>query len=222
MDTNIICEIEQKLNYVFRDKHLIEQAFTHSSFANMENIPDNERMEHFGDAILQFISSEYLFHRFPQSKEGKLSQLRVKVVSSKYIGSIVENLDLIRYLQVAKGTKTEGLETDLLEAIICAIYLDGGMDKAREFVLTVLKDKLNCITSGDIKDDKTKLQEYCQGKGMPLPKYELVEESGPKDCPKFKCALYINGKLESYGEGKQKKLAQQDAAHKIVEKWRID
>lgn len=225
MEAGKIREIEGKLQYTFNDKSLLEQAFIHSSYGNQENVDDNERMEFFGDAILEYLISEYLFGAFTTSSEGALSAMRARLVSSDGLSKIVDKLDLVQYLQMVSGVSVGELshktEANLFEAILCAIYLDGGMSCAREFMFRAMSDSLQDVGKTPKKDAKTLLQEYCQKHKYTL-EYKSVGRSGPDNKPTFRYALYINGKAESVGEGTSKKAAEQDAASKIVREWRID
>ena len=226
MNKEILSEIEQKLQYTFKNKTLLEQAFTHSSYANLENLADNERMEFLGDAILGYIASEQLFENFKSSNEGNLSAMRARLVSAESLSKIVDKLGLIQYLQMVTGSGTNSelshkTEANLFEAILCAIYLDGGVLCAKEFVLRTMGDSLRNAADMLTKDAKTLLQEYCQKRRYTL-EYKSVGRSGPDNKPIFKYALYINGKVESYGMGASKKAAEQDAASKIVKEWRIE
>ena len=226
MDTNKIQEIEQKLQYTFSNKKLLEQAFTHSSFANLENVEDNERMEFFGDAILEFLTSEYLFGNFTDSSEGDLSAMRARLVSAEALYPIVDKLELAQYLRIASNSGANGklshkTGANLFEAILCAIYMDGGLSQAREFVWRVMGRSLQDATSTLKKDSKTLLQEYCQKRKLSI-EYKSIARQGPDNEPIFKYALYVDGKFASDGEGTSRKAAEQDAAHKIVTKWRIE
>ena len=187
---------------------------------------DNERMEFFGDAILEYLSSEYLFTHFSSSSEGELSAMRSKLVSAEGLYPIVDKLELVRYLRIANNSGASSelsrkTEANLFEAILCAIYLDGGLSCAREFLLRVMGDSLQNAPLALKKDSKTLLQEYCQKNKLSI-EYRSVGREGPDNKPKFTYALYVDGKLESEGEGSSKKAAEQDAANKIVTKWRID
>ena len=133
MKKNIIDKIEEVVQYRFSDKSLLVQAFTHSSYANMENTADNERMEFFGDAILEYLSSEYLFDHYRTLSEGELSTIRAKIVSAEGLYPVVERLGLMQYLQVLTAELSRKTAANLYEAVLCAIYLDGGMSKARDF-----------------------------------------------------------------------------------------
>lgn len=226
MDTNKIQEIERILQYSFENKKLLEQAFTHSSYANLENVADNERMEFFGDAILEYLSSEYLFANFEKCSEGELSAMRAKLVSAEGLYPIVDKLGLMQYLIVATNSGLNGelsrkTAANLFEATLCAIYLDGGIGSAREFVLRVMGQSLQNAVLTLKKDSKTLLQEHCQKNKLSI-EYKSVGREGPDNKPIFKVALYVDGNCVSDGEGLSKKAAEQDAAHKIVTKWRID
>lgn len=219
--------IEHKLLYKFNNKELLKQAFTHSSFANAENVSDNERMEFFGDAILDAVVSEYLLVNYVDCVVGQLSTMRSNIVSANALRPVVDNLGLLKYLRVASGASkiksaSKKIESNLYEAIIAAIYLDGGMHFAKEFILRTLKSKLESATSALHKDSKTQLQEYCQHNKLPAPKYKLMERLGADNEPIYKYGLYIDGKLVCIGEGSSKKNAEQNAATKTVTKWRIE
>ena len=226
MDESKIKQIESKLQYAFGNRRLLEQAFTHSSYGNQENVADNERMEFLGDAILGYITSEQLFASFATSSEGDMSAMRAKLVSAESLRKIVNKLYFIQYLQIVNGSGANSelshkTEANLFEAILGAIYLDGGMSCAKEFVLRTLGDDLLNASKTLKKDPKTLLQEYCQKNRYTL-EYKSTGRSGPDNKPIFKYALYINGKAESFGEGASKKAAEQDAASKIVKEWRIE
>lgn len=221
MDIEIVKEIEQKLNYVFRDKKLLEQAFTHSSFANAENAADNERMEFLGDAVLEYLASKYLYAHHARCNEGELSAMRAKLVSSDGLYPVVDKLGLLKYLRILSGELSHKTEANLYEAVLCAIYLDGGMDRAEKFFLQSMNEELANISDSFKKDAKTLLQEYCQKNKLSL-NYKLVSRDGPDNKPHFRYELYVNERMEAVGTGSSKKAAEQDAANKLVEKWRID
>ena len=221
MDTRAI---EDKINYTFKNKALLTQAFTHSSYANAEQVEDNERMEFVGDAILGYIVTEYLFAHYSDRDAGQLSAMKSHIVSADGLRPIVDKLGLISYLRVANGVSSvqnsRKIAANLFEAILAAIYMDGGMRPARKFVLDFLSEPIS--NAGKVlKDDKTRLYEYCQLHRYAI-EYKLLERCGPDDKPKFRYALLIDGKQVSEGEGPNIKAAEQQAAHKIVEEWRID
>ncbi len=217
--------IEKKLGYTFKNKDLLKQAFVHSSFANEERVADNERMEFFGDSILEYISSEYLYNKYPQCDAGQLSKLRSQVVSADGLRPVVDNLDIMDYLLVANSAEkilsfSKKIEANLYEAVLCAIYFDGGMSAAKKFVMRTLKKAMDNAMSGVKKDYKTILQEYCQEHRLTVA-YKQESRSGPDNKPKFVYSVWINGKKEGVGEGSSIKNAEQNAASKIVKSWRI-
>ena len=216
--------IESKLNYTFKNKALLRQAFTHSSYANAEQVEDNERMEFLGDAILGYVVTEYLFANFPVKSAGELSAMKSRIVSADGLRPPMDKLGLLEHLRVANGElnvkKSRKIAANLFEATLAAIYLDGGMSSARKFALSVLAEPLRNATKV-LKDDKTLLYEYCQLKKLPI-EYKLLERSGPDDKPSFSYALLIDGKQVAEGKGPNIKAAEQQAAHKIVVEWRID
>ncbi len=227
MTDKVINAIELKLQYKFKNKKLLIQAFTHSSYANVQSLEDNEKMEFFGDAILDCIVSEYLFANYVECQVGQLSTMRSNIVSADALRPIVDKLEIMQYLQVASGAKriksaSKKIESNLYEAIVSAIYLDGGIEAARSFILHSLKDKLVNAHGALNKDCKTKLQEYCQHNKLPTPVYKLIERTGADNSPQYKYGLYIDGKCLCSGVGASRKIAEQAAAKKIVTKWRIE
>lgn len=221
MDTQAINEIENRIRYRFNDKRLLVRAFTHSSFANAENVSDNEVMEFFGDAILEYLSSEYLYARFASRREGDLTSMRSHIVSAEGLYPVVKKLDIGRYLQILNGELSHKTFANLYEALLCAIYLDGGMEAARKFFLFSLADLIKTVGTLSFKDSKTLLQEYCQKNKMTL-RYKTDDREGPDNKPTFHCELFVDGVKQADGFGTSKKNAEQDAAKKIVTKWRID
>lgn len=227
ISNNQINEIETIIQYRFNNVGLLEQAFTHSSFANAENVADNERMEFFGDAILDYIVSEYLYLNYKDLTVGKLSTMRSNLVSATALRPVVKELDLMKHLRVANGaggikSASKKIESNLYEAIVAAVYSDGGISEAKKFVLRTLKKNLENAHATLLKDSKTKLQEYCQHNKLPVPQYKMIERFGSENLPQYKYGLYIGDKLVSEGLGTSKKNAEQEAAREIVEKWRIN
>ena len=216
--------IESKLNYTFNDKALLEQAFTHSSYANLEQIEDNERMEFLGDAILGYVVSEYLFGRYHDKTAGELSAIKSKIVSADGLRPIVDKLGLLEHLRVVSGEpnllRSRKIGANLFEAILAAIYIDGGLEPARQFVMDCLGEAMNAASTVQ-KDDKTRLHEYCQSQKLAL-EYKLLEKVGPDDKPSFKYALLIDGKQVAIGVGTSIKAAEQEAAHKFITERGID
>lgn len=217
-------KIEQKIGYTFRNKNLLVQAFVHSSYANEANISDNERMEFFGDSVLEYIASEYLYRRYPDCDAGELSKLRSLVVSADGLRPVVDSLDIMDNLIVSNGagkirSLSKKIEANLYEAVLCAIYFDGGMAAAKKFVMRTLRNAMD--NAAEVKKDyKTVLQEYCQEHRYSI-SYKMESRSGPDNNPNFVYSLWIDERKVSEGSGPSIKKAEQNAAAKIVKKWRI-
>lgn len=217
--------IQSAIGYRFRDCSLLCQAFVHSSCGNAHNVPDNERMEFLGDSVLGLVVSEYLYLHYPQFDDGKLSKAKAAIVSSKGLKPAVKKLQILQYLSVAVGAdsiknRSQKIEANLYEAVVGAVFLDAGIETAKEFILRTLKDSLENFTFSDLQDYKTPLQEYCQQKKLDI-KYVFENKLGSDNSPVFTYALYIEGKRVSEGTGSTKKEAEQEAARIIVNEWRI-
>ena len=218
--------IEQRIGYEFKNKELLRQAFVHSSYAHEENIRDNDRMEFFGDAILEYLVSEYIFKKYRDCDEGQLSKMRAVVVSADGLRPVVDDLRILECLLVAGSSSnirslSRKIEANLYEALLCAIYLDGGMPAARRFVIKTLKTSMDNAARNLRQNYKSLVQEYCQQRRWNVD-YKQLKKSGPDNTPRFTYALYINGKRVSEGSGSSIKNAQQEAARKIVKQWGID
>ena len=163
-------EIERILGYKFNDRQLLKDAFVHSSYAQEHNISDNERMEFFVDSVLEYISSEYLYDRYPHFDAGQLSKARASVVSATGLKKPIDEMGLMKHLMVSNSyrqvqSKSRKIQANLYEAILCAIYMDGGMEPARKFVLKTLKDQMDSVKQFG-KDSKSQLKEYCDKRGL--------------------------------------------------------
>lgn len=225
MTSEQIAKIESILQYTFADKQLLITAFTHSSYANLErdknhNAIDNyERMAFVGDSILKMVVAEYLYGVFPDKGKGEMSRMRSNLESRGWLSPIVDNLGLTKHLRsVTNLDYSDHLCADLYEAVVCAIYLDGGYSSAKQFILNTLSATLDNIKKVKQKDSKTLLQEYCQDRKIPAPKYVEVrdERAGTDNNPVFKVDLYIGDEYMCSGKGKRIKLAEQDAASKYL------
>ena len=219
-------ELEQKIGYSFRKPAMLMQAMSHSSYANEHkalSLPDNERLEFLGDAVLEVISSDFLYHHYPELPEGKLTKLRASIVCEPTLALCAKAFDLEDYLLLGKGEEMTGGRTrnsiisDALEALIGAIYLDGGFANAKEFVqrfiLTDIEHKKLFY------DSKTILQEIVQRdyKEDEI-KYVLTGEEGPDHAKRFIVEVRIGQKVVGNGKGSTKKAAEQEAAyHAIIE-----
>lgn len=231
MTDDKIVQIEKLLRYGFRNKQLLVAAFTHSSYANKhfaksnERIDDNERMAFFGDAILKTVIAEYLYHAFYFKDKGELSYMCSSLVSREGIAPVVEKLGLTKHLRIISASSAElspHLCADLFEAVVAAIYLDGGFDSAKQFVLAAFDEQLRLVNDVERKDCKTLLQEHCQRNKLPMPEYRLVSRSGTDNNPVYEYEIYIDGEYMCGGSGTSKKSAEQDAAKKLIAKWRVD
>lgn len=211
-----LARLERKLGYSFKDQDLMVLALTHRSFAGR----NNERLEFLGDAILNFVAGEALFQRFPLAREGQLSRLRARLVKGETLAILARGFDLGEYLRLGSGElksggfRRESILADALEALIGAIYLDTGMEAARERVLAWLTTELDSLTLVDTnKDPKTRLQEFLQSRGCELPRYEVADIQGEPHCRTFvvECQItLLNDK--TLGQGASRRIAEQVAA----------
>lgn len=215
-------ELEKKIGYHFNDRNLLKQALTHSSYANERKInkcEDYERLEFLGDAVLEMVSSDFLFKEHPDMPEGKLTKTRASMVCEQSLAICARDLELGKFLYLGKGEEMTGgrerdsIIADVCEAIIGAIYIDGGFEKAKlhihRFVLSDLENKQLFL------DSKTILQEIVQ-KRVEDAEYRLVKESGPEHDKIFEIELWVGGRKISEGLGRTKKAAEQEAAQKAV------
>ena len=216
-------EFEEKLGYSFKDKSLLELALTHSSFANENKLKkNNERFEFLGDSVLGFVTAEYLFNEFKNRPEGEMTKLRAAVVCEKSLFKFAEQIDLGKYILLGRGEDSTGgrnrpsVVSDAFEAVIAAIYIDGGMEAVKPYILRFIKDAVKRETS--FKDNKSLLQEEIQKvKGNTLA-YEEVGEEGPDHDKTFVFRVKLNGEVIGEGKGKSKKEAEQNAAGNALDK----
>ena len=215
-------ELEQKIGYVFKDKSLIERALMHSSYTNEKHLKKyecNERLEFLGDAVLELVSSAYLFNEFPKVSEGELTKTRASMVCEPSLAMCARDIGLGDYLLLGKGEEATGgrkrdsITSDAMEALIGAIYLDGGFTNAKEFIhhfiLTDLEDKKLFY------DSKTILQEVVQANGIEV-KYEMIGEKGPEHDKIFEVCASAGDLFNVKAEGHTKKAAQQKAAYNAL------
>lgn len=219
--------LEKRIGYQFQDCTLLKQALTHSSFTNEQRInraKNYERLEFLGDAVLELVSSEFLFHENPDMSEGELTKTRASMVCEPSLAFCARDLELGQFMLLGKGEESTGgrrrdsITSDAMEAVIGAIYLDGGMEPARSFinrfVLSDLEDKQLFY------DSKTSLQEVVQGRYRKELHYELLEESGPEHDKTFVVAVYMENESLGHGTGRTKKAAEQQAAYEALLKLR--
>jgi ribonuclease III len=228
--------LEEALGHRFANRALLEQALTHSSFARESTEPaaDNEQMEFLGDAVLQLVASQELYQRFPAYQEGELSKLRAHLVNAHHLVHCAQQLHLGSYLRLGRGEEKTGgrrktaLLSDAVEALLAALYLDGGLVPARAFVLShVLEPELDRLsgTSGVVlvADHKSRLQELLRSTGRPEPRYETIGEEGPAHRKSFTMQVVVadaanQEEFTTPGSGSTKKAASQLAAQKALER----
>ena len=214
-------KIQKLLNYKFRQVELLEQALTHRSFSHGSN---NERLEFLGDSVLGLVISENIYAREPEATEGQLSRMRASLVKQEALAQVARDINLGDYINLGGGELKSGgfrrssILCDTLEAIIGAIYLDGGLDVASETITTLYHDYLRTLADiHSLKDAKTCLQEYLQSKQIELPEYLVVKTVGKSHDQVFmvSCSVESIG-LKSAGKGLSRKKAEQEAAHKAL------
>lgn len=214
--SNPLASLQRKLGYQFQDSSLLTLALTHRSYSGR----NNERLEFLGDAVLNFVAGEALFHHFNEAREGQLSRLRARLVKGETLAVLARAMDLGEYLRLGSGElksggfRRESILADATEAIIGAIYLDAGMDVARERVLAWLELEFASLTLVDTnKDSKTRLQEFLQSRGCELPHYEVVDIQGEPHCRTFyvECEVKLL-EQKTRGQGGSRRIAEQVAA----------
>lgn len=223
MEEHTLGQLEERISYRFHDPALLKQAVTHSSFTNEQKIrktPDYERLEFLGDAVLELVSSEFLFRGSKDMSEGELTKTRASMVCEPSLAFCARDLELGKFILLGKGEENTGgrsrdsIISDVMEAVIGAIYIDGGMEPAKafidRFILSDLEDKKLFY------DSKSNLQELIQGRLKKEFCYELLEESGPEHNKMFHVSVRMEGELLGSGEGRSKKAAEQQAAYKAL------
>lgn len=216
--------IEKSIGYIFKNKELLKTALTHTSYAYENKKESNEKLEFLGDSILEFISSKYLYGKYTNLREGEMTKVRATVVCEESLYKVAKMHNFGDFLYLGKSEQKTGgknrpaILADSVEAVIAAIYLDGGIEEADRFIIENLKSEIETATKhvGD-KDYKTVLQEKLQEHGDVRIEYETIGESGPDHNKKFKAQVKCNGKILAEGEGKSKKEAQMYAAKKALE-----
>ena len=213
--------IEKKLNYTFRDKLLLVNALTHSSYANENrghSCESNERLEFLGDSVLGFVVADALYRRESELPEGRMTRVRAQLVCEDSLRRVATELGLGSYIRLGRGEEHTGgrnrasILADAVEALIAAMFLDGGLEVARAFIE---RNILSALDKGDwlaFGDGKTELQELVQRKSGQTLSYELVSESGPDHNKTFRMRVLLNGEPIGSGEGRTKKEAEQSAA----------
>ena len=218
--------LEQKIGYTFRDRSLLENALTHSSYANEhreKGALSNERLEFLGDSILGLVVADHLYRTRPDLPEGDLTRIRAALVCENSLVDVAKELDLGSYLKLGKGEESGGgrhrpsIQADAVEAILAAVYLDGGIGQARKLVHALILGHEREKTAAG-RDYKTALQELVQRESGQVLTYRLIGESGPDHAKIFSMEVLLNGEAIGAGQGHSKKEAEQAAARAAVEK----
>ncbi len=212
---------------IFKNPNLFEQALTHKSWVNEHpgTRTSNERLEFLGDAILEFVVSKEIYESFPDKEEGYLTALRANLVNTVNLAEVAKTLNLGEQLFLSRGEDDGGgrsnssLLADTVEALIGAIYMDQGLDAAYEFIKSNLLIQIDEKTKTNLKDPKSRIQEYLQSKGLPAPKYKVVAESGPDHNKNFVIQIHVNSEAIGEGTGKSKSEAEQKAAEAALTKF---
>lgn len=222
--------LEERLGYTFRDRKRLEGALYHSSYANehrAQSVSSNERLEFLGDAVLGFVSADYLYRKHPDLPEGELTRIRAALVCEDSLHEVAQRLHLGDFLMLGKGEESGGgrhrpsILADAVEAVLAAVYLDGGIDEARALVHRILLEKEpEQVVESRRRDCKTELQELVQRKPNQELRYELVSESGPDHAKVFTVAVMLNGQVVGLGSGHSKKEAEQSAARTALEQMK--
>ena len=219
---DILGELEHIIDYNFTDRLILHEALTHSSFVNEtgdKSVKDNERLEFFGDAVIDFFLSEQLFERFPHSREGELTRIRASLVDEDSLSQLAARLDLGKYLKLGRGEEKSGgrgkksILADAYEALIAAVYLDGGVTPVKRLIAAHFLPLMDKHASGTIsRDYKTEFQELAQALRGATPRYTLKESSGPDHDRVFTVETSVGGVCLGEGSGRSKKEAEQAAA----------
>ena len=219
-------ELQGRIGYHFKDIYLLECALTHTSFANEQKIhkyKDYERLEFLGDAVLEMVSSAFLYNEYPDKREGELTKIRASLVCEPSLPDCARQIGIPGCLRLGKGEEASGgrqkesILCDVVEAVIGAMYLDcGEIDPPRRFIMQkILSDRSRVF----FYDSKTMLQEWAQGRGEKL-RYEILEESGPEHLKIYRTGVFIGEEMIGTGEGRSKKAAEQQAAYAAIKKIR--
>ncbi len=212
-------ELEKRIDYHFENEQLLKTALTHTSYAYENNVKSNEKLEFLGDSILEFISSKYLYNKYQKLNEGEMTKVRATVVCEKSLYKIATLHNFSDFLYLGKSelsntlSKREAILADSVEAVIAAIYLDGGLDEAEKFIINNLEEEIEIATKNvGLKDYKTVLQEKLQKNGTVHIEYNIINEEGPDHSKIFTAEVKCNSKKLAVGQGTSKKAAEMEAA----------
>lgn len=220
-----LAELEAAIGYTFQNKQVLLEAVTHRSFLNEKSghpVDNNERMEFLGDAVLELIVTEHLFHQYPDQPEGQLTNYRSALVKGEHLAEVAEKVDLVSYLLMSRGEANDSnsrayITANAVEALIAALYLDGSFADARNFVEKfILPDLTQIIEQKLFIDAKSMLQEHMQEREDATPEYQVMEEWGPDHDKRFKVAVFVSGNEIASGVGGSKQKAEQEAARQAL------
>ncbi|MBL8022295.1 MAG: ribonuclease III [Leptospirales bacterium] len=219
-----------KLHHIpVTDYSLIHQALLHSSYAHESKpaVPDNQRLEYLGDSVLSLIVNDNLFRNYPEMSEGKMARIKATLASEATLAQAARSIELSDVILLGRGEKQTGGKTrasilaDALEAVIGAVYLERGWDACYKFVSNLLGEKMRGLASQkDVRDSKTRFQEFIQRLKKPLPVYETVKSSGPDHKPVFEVAVMVGGREVGRGKGDSRKKAEHQAAENALSKMK--
>ena len=216
--------LEQELGYIFKDKNLLQTALTHTSYAYEKKTISNEKLEFLGDSILEFLSSIYIYQNYPKLKEGEMTKVRAQVVCEASLYKVAKSHNFSDFLRLGKSEREAhkqvkpAIMADSVEAVIAAMYLDGGLEPVNKFIIENLKEEIKFASKNvGQKDYKTVLQEILQKHGDVKIEYKIIKEFGPDHDKTFDAEVIYNGNILAKGEGKSKKNAEMDAAKHAIE-----
>lgn len=217
--------LEKALGYKFKDKELLRRALTHASARPNARRGDNERLEFLGDRVLGLVTAEALMRQDEAASEGDLARRYNALVRRESCANIARAVNLGQYVFLSEAEAQSGgrdkdtILADAMEAILGAAFIDGGFDKARAMIVALWADAYD-QGSATPRDPKSELQEWAQGRGLPLPRYVELDRSGPDHAPEFSYAVHIKGLKEAHGAGTSKRLAEQAAAREMLTRLR--
>jgi ribonuclease-3 len=226
MNADKLEQLQQSLGYRFADRTNLHQALTHPSFHNEQDAGDGDyqRLEFLGDAILGMLLAETLFARFPEAAEGELSRSRAQMAGQVTLAQIARTMGFGEFIQLGRGEELtagedkDSILSDVVESLIAAVYLDGGLDAARRLVIHMFDDLLDLPREkATARDPKSELQEALSARGLTPPEYRLAEESGPPHDRQFRFFVLMDDRVVGEGQGRSKKIAQQAAATRALE-----
>lgn len=227
-----LAELQEAIGFPFADDSLLREALVHRSYINENpSFPscDNQRLEFLGDALLDFVAGDYFYRHYPKMREGELTSLRAALVKEETLARFAQALDLGHYLYLGRGEEESGgrerpsLLADAFEALVGALYLDGGVKAAKRFILRFLEPETERIVAqGEVRDYKSLFQEEAQRRFQATPLYRTVDERGPDHNKVFIVEVLIEDKVYGRGEGRSKQASEQEAARQALEKIASD